>query len=526
MLALSNLFLEGRHIQDIAGLEYAANLQVLMLGHNQIRDISALSALSHLETLWANWNQFGDLGPLSGLTGLKTLILHENPIHDLSPLSGLTNLQELDLNRTQVSEVSPLLGLTSLKRLWLMETSLNQDAHCHDLRAIVQNNPGIELAYWPTNVPPTDLSASDGTSSNKVHIAWSPVCNGPHFTSTYRVSRGLSVNGAKVPVSGWQTSTFFDDRTAEPGTQYVYWVQTDATWGVGDYSAPETGWRSPMETLHVDDDAPNDPLPFTTVISDPCEDGTPQHPFDSIQEALDAAPDGATVLVYDGTYRERLVFPGRNVTVTGLDPSAQRVPRPYPVIDANQTGTAVSFIHGEDANCILEGLLVTGGASDLAGAIYCKDSSPTILNCILAGNRAFDPNAGGGAICCVDSNAIFAHCTVTGNQGGTDAAGVTLLNSKATFSNSILWGNTPREVLVVGTGVPSVTYTAIAGGWLGSGNIDSDPLFAEAGRWTDYSSPDGPPGPAADPSFCLDQETGEAEGCLRGDWEGVKSPTV
>jgi len=73
------------------------------------------------------------------------------------------------------------------------------------------------------------------------------------------------------------------------------------------------------------------------------------------------------------------------------------------VIDANQTGTAVSFIHGEDA--------------------------------------------------------IFVNCTVTGNQGGRNAAGITLQGGEVAFRESILWGNTPREVLSLGPGGPSITYS-------------------------------------------------------------------
>src|SRR5262245_39371151 len=42
-------------------------------------------------------------------------------------------------------------------------------------------------------------------------------------------------------------------------------------------------------TLYVDDDAPGDPGPDEPGVSDPMEDGTAAHPFDRIQEALDAA---------------------------------------------------------------------------------------------------------------------------------------------------------------------------------------------------------------------------------------------
>jgi hypothetical protein len=53
---------------------------------------------------------------------------------------------------------------------------------------------------------------------------------------------------------------------------------------------------TPSETLHVDADAP------------PGGDGSPGAPFDTIQEAVDAAGPGTRVLVADGVYREAVTF--------------------------------------------------------------------------------------------------------------------------------------------------------------------------------------------------------------------------
>ena len=43
------------------------------------------------------------------------------------------------------------------------------------------------------------------------------------------------------------------------------------------------------DTIYVDDDGPNDPGPNNSGVSDPAEDGSADHPFDSIQEALNQA---------------------------------------------------------------------------------------------------------------------------------------------------------------------------------------------------------------------------------------------
>ncbi|MEW6059776.1 MAG: right-handed parallel beta-helix repeat-containing protein [Actinomycetota bacterium] len=60
---------------------------------------------------------------------------------------------------------------------------------------------------------------------------------------------------------------------------------------------PDVPPFTPTETLHVDDDAPSG------------GDGSAGAPFDTIQEAVDAAGPGTRVLVADGLYREEVAFP-------------------------------------------------------------------------------------------------------------------------------------------------------------------------------------------------------------------------
>jgi hypothetical protein len=45
------------------------------------------------------------------------------------------------------------------------------------------------------------------------------------------------------------------------------------------------------------------------------------------------------------------------------------------------------------------------------------------------------------------------------------------------ITNSILWGNSPNEIEIDNGGNPTVTFSAIQGGYAGEGNIDSAPLF-------------------------------------------------
>ena len=88
-----------------------------------------------------------------------------------------------------------------------------------------------------------------------------------------------------------------------------------------------------------------------------------------------------------------------------------------------------------------------------------------------------------------DSQAVFDHCTLADNLGGPQGAGLVLVNSNVIMTNSILWGNAPKDILLIGTSLPSITYTDLTGGWPGLGTIDDDPLFARPGYWADPDHP-------------------------------------
>jgi hypothetical protein len=237
-----------------------------------------------------------------------------------------------------------------------------------------------------------------------------------------------------------------------------------------------------LTVLCVDDDAPGDPGPGDPGVSDPAEDGTAEHPYDTIQEAIDVAAARIPVIVRPGIYKEHIDLRGKNILLTGIDPRDSNV-RSYPVIDGGGTGTAVTFASGETADCVVQGFVITGGMGQQAGGIYCRGASPTIANCVIVGNRTVD--AGGGAIYCVESHAALVNCTVSGNYGGEEGAGLYCHNCQVVLTNSILWGDLPREILVHSGADPNISYCDIAGGASGPGNIDKDPLFASAGHWAD-----------------------------------------
>ncbi|WP_342562277.1 leucine-rich repeat domain-containing protein [Paenibacillus sp. FSL R7-0345] len=68
--SLTDVFLSGKGIKSLQGLEYAVNVTTLDLSRNPINDLSPLAGLIKLRRLEAADNNIKDLAPVSKTTGL------------------------------------------------------------------------------------------------------------------------------------------------------------------------------------------------------------------------------------------------------------------------------------------------------------------------------------------------------------------------------------------------------------------------------------------------------------------------
>ncbi len=188
------------------------------------------------------------------------------------------------------------------------------------------------------------------------------------------------------------------------------------------------------------------------MVSDPLEDGSAEHPFDAIQEGINAAVNGDTVLVLDGTYtgdgNRDLDFGGKAITVGSAsgDPNTCIIDCEGSLQDLHR---GFDFHNGEGPASVICGLTITGGYLHSShpwegngGGVYCYDhSSPTLISCTISGNRV--NTDGGGVFCWYYSSPTLIDCTISGNWADRYGGGVSCWrDSNPTLIDCTIHANT------------------------------------------------------------------------------------
>jgi parallel beta-helix repeat protein len=288
---------------------------------------------------------------------------------------------------------------------------------------------------------------------------------------------------------------------------------------VGDYDSDNI---SNLEECYLGTD-PNDSNQPTIVYVD-CnntsgtEDGSPDYPYNTIQEGIDSRTEPVVIKVSPGTYNERiclrdkLILEGAGPQLTIIDANAQgTVVSAGGVSWGRITGFTITNGYGVGINCSRSCLVISRNVIrnnycsvwGCGGGIVCAGyaRSQTIISENIISNNTAEWY-GGGIYICYGSNPLIINNIITNNRnrpiqvfysGCPNIVNNTIVHNRygiwswdasALITNCILWEN--------GTNLDGclATYSNIQGGAPGIGNIDVDPCFASPGYMHDNNTPE------------------------------------
>jgi hypothetical protein len=168
--------------------------------------------------------------------------------------------------------------------------------------------------------------------------------------------------------------------------------------------------------------------------------------YSTIQQGIDAAVAGDTVLVRDGTYliSAALDFKGKAITV-----KSEHGPSSC-FLDGQQT-RVVYFHTSEGTASILDGFTIEygdAGYGGQGGGILCSASSPSITHCVIRANSA----VWGGGISINKASPLITDSVVTGNSSALGGGGIHSESSTPTIINTVISYNSSTEPIATGGG--------------------------------------------------------------------------
>ncbi len=273
--------------------------------------------------------------------------------------------------------------------------------------------------------------------------------------------------------------------------------------------------------------------PLAAAVINVDDDGPAE--FSAIKPAVETARSGDTILVQPGIYTGA---ENRDINFSGKALVLRSAKGPETtVIDCGQQAHGIYIVDNMRGQTVLEGLTIRNA---IHGAVKIYNSNPPhspsrrsryspgfdpviIRDCVISDNRD------GGILLDGHDNVRIERCRIIANQSGVYAykSGPCFVNcviaendhnglyatwpelinctvarngstgvilSEGEIINSIVCNNTYSQIRN-STGSAKVTYCNVSGGWLGEGNMDVDPCFADpvagdyhlkslAGRWS------------------------------------------
>ena len=386
--------------------------------------------------LWTPEEGMRDLGTLGGTDSFGLGISNAGQVMGQSRTASGARHAFLWTRSEVMIDLSTLGGTES--QAWLMNSSgqILGDSETAD--------GGFHACVWVPIPSVVGIQPSSGPPGSQGLIT------GESFGTTVGSVRFTAENGTDMDwaVLSWTSSEIaFRVPVGTPaGPGLVSVVRPDG-WATGGLAFEVLG--APV-TAHVDDDN-------TTGT----EDGSESHPFNTIQEAVDAVANGGTVKVAQGTYTSAadnvVSVQGKTVYLRGgyvggsdygaapgdFDDGSRDWETNVTTIDGQNARRCVRL---DQANGELSGFTITNGHASGAypngqgGGVYCVNGSPTITKNVIMENFA---QSGGGGIYCAGQTAAatISNNTISRNSSGAIGGGIRCDAASPRITNNTVTAN-------------------------------------------------------------------------------------
>ena len=191
---------------------------------------------------------------------------------------------------------------------------------------------------------------------------------------------------------------------------------------------------------------------------------------DTIQSVINSVTQDYAVVqvkagIYTGTGNRDIDYQGKRMMLVSETGFGQTI------IDCGNAARGVMFTNREARDTVIKGFTIRNGrvvavsGNVFGGGIFCNNSSPTILACVLSNNAATSGGYayGGGLACCGDSAPLIKQCVVQNNEANK-GAGIAQCSDTAT---AVI-----VDTLVSCNGVSAdVEYSYYGGGIYALGNV-------------------------------------------------------
>ncbi len=191
---------------------------------------------------------------------------------------------------------------------------------------------------------------------------------------------------------------------------------------------------------------------------------------------------GSTIVLTNCHFSKNIAGSGGGLFSTSIVPAPSKVT----LTNCSFTGNYANISSGGGMHSISSGPLPNvytlinvsfrgNYARSFGGGLSSQSSATaTLSNCIFANNRS---NSQGGGMYNGNCSPELTNCSFSGNTARDAGGGIhNFSNAHPMLKNCILWENSSE----VAGDSPKISFSIIKGGFEGTGNFDTDPLFVDA----------------------------------------------